>query len=97
MTKFLVCICGWRSKAYPDDTIFCGIGGELSCPECTKRKRNRQIEAYGLIRVEDEHGYTQCTQCGELYNMSKGSAHASPIYNWCINCWLKVTDKRKEK
>lgn len=97
MTKFLVCVCGWRSEAYPDDTIFAGLGGELSCPECTKKKRNRQIEVYGLIHIEDDRGYILCSQCGEWYVGSRGSAHASPIHNWCINCWLKVTAKKREK
>lgn len=49
----LVCICGWKSELYPDDYLFIGPGGQLGCPECTKSKRNKNIEVYGSVEVED--------------------------------------------
>jgi hypothetical protein len=52
MTKYLVCSCGWKSEAYPDGTRFAGLGGVLSCPECTKYKRNPTLEGcYGHVHV----------------------------------------------
>lgn len=52
--KRLVCICGWRSYPYPEDTLFAGCGGELNCPECSKAERNKGIEAYGSVHSVTE-------------------------------------------
>lgn len=48
--KYLICSCGWMSKPYPENTMFAGVGGQLSCPECTKYKRNPNIEVYGHVK-----------------------------------------------
>lgn len=57
--KYLKCSCGWQSKAYSIDHLFVGLGGTLSCPECTKLKRNPTLEGlYGHVRIiEDEESY----------------------------------------
>lgn len=52
--KQLTCTyCGWKSKLYPDGTLFAGPGGTLSCPDCGKNKVNGPfIEgAYGNVKV----------------------------------------------
>ena len=49
--KQLVCICGWKSKLYPDGTMFAGPGGQLSCPDCSSVERNKNIEVYGSVKV----------------------------------------------
>lgn len=51
MTRYLVCKCGWKSKPYSDDAMFMGVGGQLSCPTCTRLKINRNIEVYGSVEV----------------------------------------------
>lgn len=51
---FRMCVCGWHSEGYPDDTIFMGLGGQLSCPECTTEKRNQNIEVYGNVEVVNQ-------------------------------------------
>jgi len=49
-----VCICGWQSNPYPEDTLFAGLGGQLFCPKCTELQRNRNIEVYGDVKVITE-------------------------------------------
>jgi len=97
MTRFLVCECGWKSKAFPNDAVFVGLGGNLSCPECTKHKRNKGIEVYGSVHIEDEWGNIVCTSCGNLF---AGVGNRSPIPDMCMNCWLRMQtrlEKLKKK
>lgn len=94
MTKYLVCKCGWKSKPYPDDTMFMGLGGILSCPECTRFKRNPTL-------TEGLYGQVHSIIVNEPYNPSKRT-NASQIkhfycefigtevdFNFCENCITK--------
>jgi len=58
--KYLVCAyCGWISEAYPNDALFAGPGGQLSCPECADAHRCKMIEANGMIYVFDDKDFMQ--------------------------------------
>jgi hypothetical protein len=83
MTKYLVCSCGWKSKPYPDNAMFAGIGGQLSCPVCTKLKQNRNIEVYGS--VED-------VQVPDSYNPSKRENKKLKSYEFFCNIIAKHVD-----
>jgi Zn finger protein HypA/HybF involved in hydrogenase expression len=64
MTKYLICKCGWKSEPYADNTEFMGLGGILSCPECTKFKRNPTL-------CEGQYGHVHSIIVNESYNPSK--------------------------
>lgn len=51
VTEYLVCKCGWKSRPHSNNTPFIGLGGQLSCPRCTKLRRNPNIEVYGSIEI----------------------------------------------
>jgi hypothetical protein len=52
MSKYMACICGWVSEAYPDDYMFMGFGGTLDCPLCRAELRNPTLEmCYGHVDV----------------------------------------------
>ena len=76
LTKYLVCKCGWKSKPYPDETMFAGVGGQLSCPICTKLKRNRNIEVYGNV---------QSIEVSDLFNPSKRKNKKSRPHQFFCN------------
>jgi hypothetical protein len=82
MTLFKVCKCDWKSKPYPDNTTFIGVGGQLSCPICTKEKRNMCIEVYGSVHVENEKGERYCNKCRKWKIFSKP-------YFCCSDCMNK--------
>jgi len=43
--------CGWRAGPFSLKTLFLGLGGQIPCPECTKKLRNKNIETYGRVRI----------------------------------------------
>lgn len=71
LVKYLICSCGWKSKAYSIHTILASVGGELGCPECTKHKRNHGIEAYGHVKI--------VIKKEDIYNPSRRDSQHEPI------------------
>jgi hypothetical protein len=56
--RYLVCAyCGWISEAYPNDTLFAGPGGQLSCPDCSDAGRCRNIEANGFVYILNDKDF----------------------------------------
>lgn len=71
-----VCLmCGWHGDFQPTDTMFCGPGGGLTCPECLKAKRNPGIESWGYVRVlriqPDGYKFINCGRCGAFYRVGE--------------------------
>jgi hypothetical protein len=56
--------------------VFAGVGGQLSCPTCTKLKQNRNIEVYG---------YVESIQVPDAYNPSKRENKKSKSYGFFCN------------
>jgi hypothetical protein len=99
MTKYLVCKCGWKSEPYPDNTLFLGLGGTLSCPECTKVKRNPTLEGlYGhvhSITVDEPYNPSKRKNIPEIKRFYCEFTDLEVDSNFCANCGIKLEPKIK--
>lgn len=58
MPKFMFCsACGFLGGPYPDDMIWAGPGGQLSCRVCTHKRENKNIEVYGHVHLIEVGGW----------------------------------------